>query len=990
VALVAVAIVAISYLVAVNLLLRTRLLRNAISGSPLNFAMDGTSAALHLEYASAYSIVPGRVHIDGLTIRGRERTVEWFLSLDHADVAVSLVDLLRRSFHATRLRSSGFAIRARLRLDPVGATPEVLAALPPIAGLTDPPILDIGPSPPPLTDANYKLWMVDLEDVDVEHVREVWIHTIRSEGDTRVRGRWIFRPGRWLDVGPAVVDAEGVDVSYGEHRLATGLRGSITATVHPFDLREAKGLAIFDHVSSIGQLGGRAIIAGALQLLAPRSGVEFRRWEGPLDAHVILDHGKLGDGTHVRIDAPDCDIQAVGLGFVAPIRTEFSVGRDLATIDNRISGLRVSRLGAEEARVASITAAVTSSHLELAGAFDDARFNLDVGGAESNDVGRFLPPDPTWVVRSGVIAASGHAEGSLAQRGGRARLQLAVRRFTVERGKDQFTADVTGHAQLDDFSLPGAWAAGAATIAADDVAVRIGDAVVAGKLDARVDLRRWSWADRTFEFSGGDGDISTVSVKSARDGAALLVVPSVTAIAKRFVVAPSGVDGHVSIDLPQAELVDLGALRDLLPLPASLRVTEGTGRAKLHAEVELGSGAMQGAGAIAARGVRAIAGSTELFGNLDCAIIARRTGDSGGSTEFSGSTVAITNGGTGIAPTTQGAWWGNLALREATLRTNGGVRFDAKAHVSAKDATPATVLVSQNLGVPSWATDIFRMPVLGADAEIRMAPALLEVRSLVAHGGSTSLRAEYAKRDAHQDGAVLMDLGWIALGYDLADGATGLVLVGPESWFARKTDGIRNAAAAAERKTDAEEQLARFAAMTPRARNSEASVLAAQCESEVRACDATAIENLLGTAADAGERDRLSGIVYAPMVAAGARWGRDGAALDPLLIGSLSETLRIGGESTLDNIPSVDRIVAARDSNLARGKLVTVSGRAASVRREGSLSVGMLTTDAESVYFITPFATNLVPATLAHFHGVFVQRYDGRPPSLVLVGAFVP
>src|ERR1700690_4485474 len=279
-----VVIAAVSYLLAVNVLLRTRLLRNAISGSPLHFAISGTSAALHLDYDSAYSIVPGRVHIDGLTIRGRERTVEWFLSLDHADVAISLVDLLRRRFHATRLRSSGFAIRARLRLEPAEATPEVLAALPPIAGLADPPILDVGPAPPPLTDANYKLWMVDLEDVDVEHVREVWIHTVRSGGDTRVRGRWIFRPGRWLDVGPATVDANGVDVFYGSHPLATGLRGSIAGTVHPFDLRQAKGLAVFDHVSSTGQLGGRAVIAGALRLLEPRSGRALPRGGGPFRA----------------------------------------------------------------------------------------------------------------------------------------------------------------------------------------------------------------------------------------------------------------------------------------------------------------------------------------------------------------------------------------------------------------------------------------------------------------------------------------------------------------------------------------------------------------------------------------------------------------------------------------------------------------------------------------------------------------------------------
>ncbi len=151
------------------------------------------------------------------------------------------------------------------------------------------------PAPPAVTDSTYALWMVDIEDVDVEHVREVWIHGVRSEGDTRVRGRWVFRPQRWLDVGPATVDAYRVDVHYGSQSLATGLRGSIAATVHPFDLRQAAGLAFFDHVSASGELNGRAIIAGALRLLAPRTGVRFTRWEGPFDARVVLDHGTIAD-----------------------------------------------------------------------------------------------------------------------------------------------------------------------------------------------------------------------------------------------------------------------------------------------------------------------------------------------------------------------------------------------------------------------------------------------------------------------------------------------------------------------------------------------------------------------------------------------------------------------------------------------------------------------------------------------------------------------
>jgi hypothetical protein len=161
------------YLVIGNGILRTRILRDGLSRQP---------EARLVDYETAYSIIPGRVHLEGL----------------------SLSDLLRRRFHATSVRASGVSLRARLRIDPADSSPEVLAALPPIPGFVDPPAADIGPERLPLTDAEYDLWSVDLEDVSVDHVREVWVHTLRGQGDSHVHGRWLFQPQRWLEMGPTL------------------------------------------------------------------------------------------------------------------------------------------------------------------------------------------------------------------------------------------------------------------------------------------------------------------------------------------------------------------------------------------------------------------------------------------------------------------------------------------------------------------------------------------------------------------------------------------------------------------------------------------------------------------------------------------------------------------------------------------------------------------------------------------------------------------
>jgi hypothetical protein len=136
--------------------------------------------------------------------------------------------------------------------------------------------------------------------------------------------------------------------------------------------------------------------------------------------------------------------------------------------------------------------------------------------------------------------------------------------------------------------------------------------------------------------------------------------------------------------------------------------------------------------------------------------------------------------------------------------------------------------------------------------------------------------------------------------------------------------------------------------------------------------------------------------MYAPMVIAAAKGGTEGSTLDPRVVGSVTEALRLGSVSTLGEVPTVTALAVARDPGAARGKVIAVAGRISSVRTDGPYSVGTLTTDAGPVYFVTPFAKPATAETIARFRGVFVQRYasadqaPGQPPSIVLVGAFGP
>jgi hypothetical protein len=182
------------YLLAMNVFIRTRLFRKVIGSEP---------ASLLVDYASAYSFVPGRIVVRDLHIRGRDSHVEWILVIDRCEFQVSFGDMLHRRFRADDVHGDGLSLRIRLRQP--AFTAEHMSALPPVPGFSDPPYS--GVKPPPLSDADYNLWTISLEGVVAEHVREIWIDTTRLSGDFDVRGRWYFKPVRWLDIGPATIDA---------------------------------------------------------------------------------------------------------------------------------------------------------------------------------------------------------------------------------------------------------------------------------------------------------------------------------------------------------------------------------------------------------------------------------------------------------------------------------------------------------------------------------------------------------------------------------------------------------------------------------------------------------------------------------------------------------------------------------------------------------------------------------------------------------------
>ncbi len=127
------------YAIAGNVLLRTTLLRDWL---------DSNEDKLKVEYDSAWTWLPGRVHVRGLSLRFQDSNVQMLLELERANIYVDPFALARRTFHATHVDADGARLLFRHKLTHLEGNEGRVAAYPRIPGFADPPLKSAAPSKP--------------------------------------------------------------------------------------------------------------------------------------------------------------------------------------------------------------------------------------------------------------------------------------------------------------------------------------------------------------------------------------------------------------------------------------------------------------------------------------------------------------------------------------------------------------------------------------------------------------------------------------------------------------------------------------------------------------------------------------------------------------------------------------------------------------------------------------------------------------------------
>ncbi|MEP7052260.1 MAG: hypothetical protein ABJB12_17980 [Pseudomonadota bacterium] len=288
------------YLVAANLFLNLNVL-------PLAFKSTNQVKAT---VRGGWTVIPGRVHVRGVRVTFQDHNVQFSIDMRRGFVVLALRELTQRSFHALHLRGEGVAFRMRNRIDPWSKHEPWVGALAPIPEFASPAVYEAYVPEPPILDAQYNLWKLRFDDVDVG-VAELWSQQFRFQGSGRARGTFQLKPARELWVGPATLDLSPGVLSAGTYRIAPGLHGHVDCTVHRFDVRTVQGLEPLHYISAHVRLDSPALDPQVYALFGADPATKVSSGSGSLHVDVQTQHGIFTPQSRIDVEQHDLQLRTV-------------------------------------------------------------------------------------------------------------------------------------------------------------------------------------------------------------------------------------------------------------------------------------------------------------------------------------------------------------------------------------------------------------------------------------------------------------------------------------------------------------------------------------------------------------------------------------------------------------------------------------------------------------------------------------------------------
>lgn len=277
--------------------------------------------AAEVRVGHAFSFWPGKVSGRGLRILARDADVELELDIDAFELDIATLAVVHHQLRTRSARLDGVVLHLRLTrtLKELCAHAPGLPAIPgqalPLQGAAC--LAQAETAKPHLPDDPVeKVFHMQLDGLDVRHLREVWIEDQRLSGELAFRGRWILWPRKELAIGLTEFRLKDGTLVQDQKQRAERMELSLSGELAPFALGQKDD--VWSKISATLKLrfeqlelaGIRSAVLHAKPLAPP----SFPALEGlaNLQLDAALERG------HVR--SFELDVQGEQVGIALPER----------------------------------------------------------------------------------------------------------------------------------------------------------------------------------------------------------------------------------------------------------------------------------------------------------------------------------------------------------------------------------------------------------------------------------------------------------------------------------------------------------------------------------------------------------------------------------------------------------------------------------------------------------------------------------------------
>jgi len=263
---------------------------------------------------------------------------------------------------------------------------------------------------------------------------------------------------------------------------------------------------------------------------------------------------------------------------------------------------------------------------------------------------------------------------------------------------------------------------------------------------------------------------------------------TVRVLAEQLDLVEAGDHVEIVVDVPSAEVLDVGAFDLYLPATSRVRLDGGTGHLSSRIDLDLRTDSGSASFDLDAEDVEARVGERELRGDLsvrgDLVVQDAR------SRRFEVTSLAIDLDDVAVSGErrhrstgTTGGWWSRTRMTAGSVRLTRPIELDAKVTIQAMDARPVFALVEDRRAGLAWVDRMLDTDDVSGSARLVVSAPGVELRDLELEAGTTRITGDICVRGEASTMVILGATRDRHVGLERTSEGTDWKLREPIEWF---------------------------------------------------------------------------------------------------------------------------------------------------------------------------------------------------------------